>query len=499
MYGYSKFEHDYTKSFYKYKVPTSEDYKVFVNGEEVPVYTCRISEYPFNRVWPGFQRPVDQTETASYVNIVSDEEIGIEVIANIEHEKILIKPYSKNVEYTVRNGRICFKLKNNGQFVLECGSYHHCLYIFNSKPVEVPEKDDVTHYFGSGVHFPGKIVLNSGDSVYVDKDALVFGCLYAENAENIHVFGNGIFDDSHEERTGNYCYENYVNGNMKFYECKNVKIEGVGMQNSAIWCLNFFACENVYVDDIKIFGQWRYNTDGIDIVNCRDVYIKNSFVHSFDDTITIKAIDRYCDRDNENIHIDGCVLWCDWGKPCEVGIETLCREYKHISFTNSDILRAGSAAFDIANGECAQISDVVFENNSVEYNVFDTQPQLQETDGAQYQKIGCPALPSLLVAHNREWRTEECRRKWGIPPVEAVIDSDGIQPRSVRDVICRNITVFYDEGLPLYNGKPIIRIYVKSFCEDAEFENIVVSNITVNGKKFTENDFDFQCDKITVE
>ena len=67
MYSYSKFEHHYTKSFFKYVEPISEDYRVFVNGEEIPVYTCRNSAYPFNRVWTGFQRQIDQTELASYV------------------------------------------------------------------------------------------------------------------------------------------------------------------------------------------------------------------------------------------------------------------------------------------------------------------------------------------------------------------------------------------------------------------------------------------------
>ena len=28
----------------------SEDYKVYVNGQEASVYTCRISAYPFNTV-----------------------------------------------------------------------------------------------------------------------------------------------------------------------------------------------------------------------------------------------------------------------------------------------------------------------------------------------------------------------------------------------------------------------------------------------------------------
>ena len=122
MYSYSKFEHHYTKSYFKYVEPISEDYRVFVNGDEIPVYTCRISKFPFNTVWPGHQRPFEQSEAASFVNIVSDEEIKLEVISNIDHKRVLIKPYSKNIEHSENDGRITFSLKENGQYVLECDS-----------------------------------------------------------------------------------------------------------------------------------------------------------------------------------------------------------------------------------------------------------------------------------------------------------------------------------------------------------------------------------------
>ena len=52
MFDYSVFKHDFPLGF-PYVAPISPDYKVFVNGQEVPVYTCRVSAYPFNTWWPG--------------------------------------------------------------------------------------------------------------------------------------------------------------------------------------------------------------------------------------------------------------------------------------------------------------------------------------------------------------------------------------------------------------------------------------------------------------
>lgn len=39
-----------------------EDYTLRVNGQELPVYSCRVSAVPRNQVWPRYQRPENQTD-----------------------------------------------------------------------------------------------------------------------------------------------------------------------------------------------------------------------------------------------------------------------------------------------------------------------------------------------------------------------------------------------------------------------------------------------------
>ena len=492
MFSYSRFEHKWDIDFFKIEAPVSPDYRVYAKGEEVPVYTARISKYPLNVWWQGHQRSVDQSEPCSYVNLVGDEEVTLTVEAKKAHSRVMVKPYSRGIEAVEEDGKITFSVRPGDQLALELDDYHGLLYIFYTKPIVCDDPASVTHYFGPGIHYPRQINLKSGDRVYIDKDALVYGCFLAKDAEDIEIFGNGILDDSGEARFSCHCYEDYTVGNLKFYDCKNVRIRGVGMQNSAIWCLNLFHCFDVLVDDVKIFGQWRYNTDGIDICNCQNIFIKNSFVHSFDDTITLKGILRYRHTPLVNIHVENCVLWCDWGKTCEIGIETACEAYENISFVNCDVLRAGSYACDIANGYTAYIRNVRFEDIRVEYNVFDTPGQLQETDEVVYTRGDEIDIPNLIQISNG--RFTGCGTDYDICAGDSVPEKSAW----VSGVVCKDIRVYYDEGVPLTNGKPTVKINLlnERGCEGTKLEGITIENISVNGKRLERSDIVWKLDHV---
>lgn len=489
MVSYSKFEHSNATWGRKYIEKLSDDYRVFVNGEEVAVYTCRISKMPFNRPWPGYQRSIDQTEVASFVNIVSDEAIDVKVVFNRPYERILLKPYSKGITYTDDGKSVSFTLTGEGQFVLSGDDLHNLLYIFNSKPVTCDDPSSVTYYFGPGVHMPRKIELHDNESVYVDKDALVFGCIYANGANNVRIFGNGLLDDSGEERFAITCYPDYTNGNMKFYDCRNVSIQGVLMRNSAIWCINVFHCFDVDVDNVKVFGQWRYNTDGVDIVNSQRITLRNSFVHSFDDTVTIKGIDHYITTDNVDILTENCVLMCDWGKCCEIGLETACREYKNIVFRNCDVIKACHTALDIQDGDSAEVHNVLFEDIRVELDAFGQTPIMQESDDQCYTGDNGGFVPEVIGIRNVRFRGDfYCNGVWGVPKDMAPLDLEGIQFATVHDVTFRNISVYCDERIPRVDGRYPAKILVSSCLKDTEHYKIRVEDMTVNGYAVSQED-----------
>ena len=62
-----------------------------------------------------------------------------------------------------------------------------------------------------------------------------------------------------------------------------------------------FHCFNVKIEDIKVFRQWRYNADGIDIVNPQNINIENSFIHSDGSAVLY--------TENEKIQMQKCTLY----------------------------------------------------------------------------------------------------------------------------------------------------------------------------------------------
>ena len=447
----------------------SDDYTVYVNGESCEVRNCRVSAVPFNCLWPGHQRPIEQSEPASYINFYSDEEVTLKVTCRREFKKATVRPLSKNVEISRDGQELTFTLKEPGGYVLEADGEHYALHIFYNAPRNYPDKDKATYYFGPGVHFPGLITLNDNESVYIDPEAIVFASVFSKGAENVHIFGGGVMDDSCEERITEDCYNGNSKGNIRIYNGKNVIIEDVILLNSANWVLALFDCDNVTIDSIKITGQWRYNTDGIDLVNTSNVMLKNSFVRSFDDTVAVKAL--YNHSACENITVENCVLWCNWGKTLELGLETAAAEYRNINYKNCNLIRNSTGALAVSNGNYADIHDIHYDNIYVEYPADVMSEQYQESDDSVY--VGkARAMADLLRILNSKFAV-------GYDYIQ-IADERDLNYGICRDITYKNIYVYVDEGLPM----PKINFVSQS--PDVKIHGITIDGLFINGKRITD-------------
>jgi polygalacturonase len=77
---------------------------------------------------------------------------------------------------------------------------------------------------------------------------------------------------------------------IRLTDCKNVKVEGVTIQNSPRFHLHPVRCENVIIDGVTVRCPWNaQNGDAIDLSNCRTVLLINSVVDAGDDGICMKG------------------------------------------------------------------------------------------------------------------------------------------------------------------------------------------------------------------
>ena len=446
--------------FYK----ENTDVSVYVNGEKCPVHNCLCSPIPFNRVFPGYQRDINQTEPAYFVTFSSNEPVTLRVKMDIAYDKCVIRPLSKNIKHTVEGDEVVFTLTENGSYSFELSDNHNVLHIFNNPVKEYPDAEKATYYFGPGVHFPSTIFLKDNDTVYIDEEAIVFGSLFTEGAQNVRIYGGGILDNSTEERVSEHCYTKDTKGNFRIYNSKNINLEDIILVNSSNWVVCMFYCENINIDNIKIVGHWRYNADGIDICNSSNVTIKNSFIRSFDDTISIKGIYEY-QGNIENIVVDNCVLWCEWGHTCELGVETMAKTYRNITFKNCDVIHISGPAMAIQNGNYADIHNICFENINAELQSYILPPVLQENDEMVYNGYGNPHDLIFIRLNNEQYRPRT-ENEFGY----------------THNIHFKNVNAYTD----CENIKPCI--IVQSYDENTVFKNIEIDGLYLN--KVKQNSFD---------
>jgi len=432
----------------------SEDYRLKVNGQPVSVYACRVSAMPFNQVWPGYQRPMDQTELAGFACWDMTAPVRVEIESQRDVRSAVVRPASRGIRPDVQGKRISFSLDRPGPVVVEVNGPHHALHLFAGPPekdVPAPNAPGV-RFFGPGVHRPGKIELKSHETVYLAGGAVVYGSIHATNATDIRIAGRGVLDVSPFER-------GQGGGAIRLSGCSDVTIEGIVLRDPDVWCCSLFGCSRVAISNVKLVGLWRYNADGIDVCNSRDVSVSDSFVRAFDDALVIKGLkppkNSFDGRPVQNVRFRRCVVWCDWGRAMEIGAETCAPEIADIAFEDSDIVRTTHIAMDIQHGDRAAVRNVRFENVRVEIDDRNPLPRLQQSREEKYPADAgdyCPALMVIVIYKTHYSRDTE--------------------RGTVRDVLFKDISVFGRVPPSSFRG----------FDAAHGVENVTIQNLRFNGQ-----------------
>ncbi|WP_269236996.1 glycoside hydrolase family 28 protein [Flavobacterium flavigenum] len=97
---------------------------------------------------------------------------------------------------------------------------------------------------------------------------------------------------------------------IQFFNCSNILIENVRIENSPFWCVHLLKSESITIRGIS-YKSLNYNNDGIDPEYAKNVLIENVTFNNGDDNVAIKAGRDHEGRANsatpsENIIIRNC-------------------------------------------------------------------------------------------------------------------------------------------------------------------------------------------------
>jgi len=108
-------------------------------------------------------------------------------------------------------------------------------------------------------------------------------------------FGTESSGFAHDDRPGNL---------IRFINCKKVLVEGVTIQNSPTWTMQFHRCQDVNVRGVNINSDASDrkigNDDGMDLRDCENIRVSDCNIHTGDDCIAVFG--------SHNVAVSNCIL-----------------------------------------------------------------------------------------------------------------------------------------------------------------------------------------------
>ena len=116
-------------------------YKVKLNGKELEINKVRVSAMPFNRVFNGTQRPVEQTEEAYFVTADITESAVMEISVDESFDTYEIRPLEYNLSDKRDGNTVALNIDKPMQLTFEPDGFHNALHIFINPPSVKPNGD----------------------------------------------------------------------------------------------------------------------------------------------------------------------------------------------------------------------------------------------------------------------------------------------------------------------------------------------------------------------
>lgn len=217
----------------------------------------------------------------------------------------------------------------------------------------------------------GAVILGSGEFSDYSEDVDLFtdavdhkrgrSLVYAENAENVEIYGEGIIDGRGALFSSSHPKHDERPFLVRILNSKNIRIRGITLKNPAAWTLHMLGCDGALIEGVYIHSRVNANNDGIDVDSSCNVSIKDCIIDSGDDAICLKSTyNKPC----RNIKVSGCTITTNWAG-FKVGTESV-GDYENISFEDSFIYDCNGCAIKLCPVDGASLKGLTVRNISLE-------------------------------------------------------------------------------------------------------------------------------------
>ena len=326
-----------------YRLPAevrSTHYRVRINGREADVMHAATSYYLLNFETDG---PVTVSVTAEDPHFWDH---GVE----IQPMRLGIRPVRKGATITFpMTGPQKLTIARPGDHFADADM----LFLFANPHEKLPNLDGI-RYFGPGIHHEN-IDAHTGDRIYLDGGAVVFGSVNLWQVKDIRIFGQGtVIYDGPQDPHSDQGWMHKPNWHCIVMDnAENIEVDGITcITRSRSWQIQMRDSRKIGLYNIKVIGgnPNDANQDGLDWLGGGDTTVRNSFFRASDDVFALQGnwegyeldLLKRPGHDVTNITIEDTIASTSVSNTIRVGWPQKTFNSAHFHMRNMDVVHTGS-------------------------------------------------------------------------------------------------------------------------------------------------------------
>jgi len=323
-------------------LPRSTHWRLRVDGRDVPVLRC---------------------ERGDYAQWTSTGPCTVEAIAAEPVREAVLHPRRLALAPEVTGTRAAWRFAGPQRALLECAGAPQLHLFADPPPAPAPHGARVIPA-GAVVH-EDLVEVGEGQCLWVERGAVLNAHIDAHGA-GVRLGGGGVISGAGLPRMKHLVADG----------CPGLDLSDLTIIDPGGWTVVLGACDDARISDLRILSPGSGSgTDGIDLVGCSRVRLRNCWIVCGDDGIVIKAFrprePRRADwaRPVADILAEDCVIGVAGGQCMEIGHELTVAHVEDVIFRGIDCLFAHGfgSPFGIHAGDRAAVRRIRWEAVRIEH------------------------------------------------------------------------------------------------------------------------------------